>query len=647
MSSPEYLRYYDDTIVELANRGHEVVVGINMVRAGKPVRLDAIESLDPRVRSAGTVPSRADRWAPLARAVRGTMDFVRYLHPDLADASALRGRVKRQALPWPLARLDRTRALTAAGVARRMNRLARIERAIPVSADVAAFLKAQQPDLVLVSPLIEPVSEQVDIVRAAQALGIRVATLIASWDNLTNKGDIRTPTARIFVWNERQKREAVDLHRVDPASVEVTGSQVFDRWFGRQPSMDREAFCRQVGLPDTGPFVLFTGSSIFIARAEHEMPFVRRWIEALRASADPAVRNLRVLVRPHPYNGKAWTPEIFDDMPNVAVWPRGGYDPIDQKNREGFFDSMFYAEAVVGINTSAMIESAIVGRPVLSIEAEEFAATQGGTLHFKHLLPENGGFLRVASTIDEHVSQLAAILRDPESARAELRRFVGSFIRPFGIDQPVTPRLAAAIEAFGRAPALAPTKRTLSDRLMALALTPLALTAGWFPPEAERKRGPERKVKDLAWKMRKGSRGAVRRLVPRILVIPPLLALGLTLGYAGLDLAGGAPIDEPRPLNVAEAAAMAKSGEVLRFLRQGQDPAAAYPVRADVVSGEAMRLTAFQAAVWSRRGQMVSLLDREGLLTAARRSEMACLAGEMEAAEIAAYFAADTLEPCR
>ena len=46
----------------------------------------------------------------------------------------------------------------------------------------------------------------------------------------------------------------------------------FDRWFDRQPSLDRRAFCRQVGLPSDAPFVLFTGSSIFIARADVEIP---------------------------------------------------------------------------------------------------------------------------------------------------------------------------------------------------------------------------------------------------------------------------------------------------------------------------------------------------------------------------------------
>ena len=486
LSSPEYLRFYDDTIALLARRGQQVTVAVSAVRDGKPVGLDAIAAIDPRVVLAGVMPERGDRWTALARAVRGCMDFVRYLHPRLAHASALRARIVRKALPWVLQPLDRIRALDAGTVQAIMRRLARVERAIPVSGRLTEWLRAQAPDVLLVSPLVEMASDQVDLVRAAHALGIRTGTLVASWDNLTNKGDLRVATDRVFVWNEAQKREAVELHRVDPGRVVTTGAQPFDRWFERRPSRTREAFCRDVGLPDDRPFVLYTGSSIFIARAEFEMPFVRRWVDALRAYSDPLVRDLGILVRPHPYNGQMWEPERFDGLPGLSVWPRGGFDPIDERSRTAFFDSMYFAEAVVGINTSAMIESAIVGRPVLSITPPEFAGSQGSTLHFHHLLPENGGFVRTATTLADHLGQLAMLLRDREAARAELARFVGSFIRPHGIDRPAAPILADAVEQLAAIPAPAPFVRHGSDRALAAALLPLTLVARWFPPEGSR-----------------------------------------------------------------------------------------------------------------------------------------------------------------
>lgn len=121
-------------------------------------------------------------------------------------------------------------------------------------------------------------------------------------------------------------------------------------------------------------------------------------------------------------------------------------DPVDEEDRTDYFDSIFHSAAVVGINTSAMIESAIQGKPVLSVTPQDFSDTQGGTLHFGHLVSENGGFLRIARNLDVHVSQLADVLAGPEAVRAEIDRFVSSFVRPQGLDRPSTPRLADGID---------------------------------------------------------------------------------------------------------------------------------------------------------------------------------------------------------
>jgi hypothetical protein len=474
IASPEYLRFYDATIAELATRGHDVVVAVNALPEGKPVRPEKIERLHPRAVFGGVLPQSDGRWAGLARGVRGTMDFVRYLHPRLARASVLRARMKRQALPWALQWLDRVPSLPPVVWTFVMNGLASIERALPVPRLIEQYVGAHDPDLVVVSPLVEAVSDQVDLVKAAQARGTRVAIAVASWDNLTNKGDLRVPADLILVWNEVQKREAIEFHRVRPEAVAVTGSQAFDRWFDRAPSRSREMFCRSVGLPAGEPYVLYVGSSIFISRAEAEMPFVRRWIEQLRASSSPAVRRLAVLVRPHPYNGRAWDPDALSDLERVAVWPQGGYDPVDENNRAGFFDSIYHSEAVVGINTSAMIEAAIVGRPVLSIAVPEFAATQDGTVHFHYLLPENGGFLRVGASLEEHVRQLDAVLAQPQATRDELARFVASFVRPHGIDRACTPIVVETLERHAASPPPAPARvsaAAFATRMMAWPLT--------------------------------------------------------------------------------------------------------------------------------------------------------------------------------
>jgi hypothetical protein len=52
----------------------------------------------------------------------------------------------------------------------------------------------------------------------------------------------------------------------------------------------------------------------------------------------------------------------------------------------------------------------------------------------------------VAKSLPEHAAQLVDTLANPDVGREACARFVGSFIRPHGIDVPATPVLADALE---------------------------------------------------------------------------------------------------------------------------------------------------------------------------------------------------------
>jgi hypothetical protein len=116
---------------------------------------------------------------------------------------------------------------------------------------------------------------------------------------------------------------------------------------------------------------------------------------------------------------------------------------------QALYDSLVHSAAVVGLNTSALIEAGIVGRPVYTIQTADFAGGQEQTLHFHYLLAENGGLVEQSSTIEEHIRQLAAGLAHPAAADERNRRFVESFVRPRGIDRPVAPIVVEEIEKVG------------------------------------------------------------------------------------------------------------------------------------------------------------------------------------------------------
>jgi hypothetical protein len=132
---------------------------------------------------------------------------------------------------------------------------------------------------------------------------------------------------------------------------------------------------------------------------------------------------------------------------SFAVWPRSPVTLGDRGSRADFFDSVHHSCAVVGINTTAMVESAIVGRPVLSLVTPKFSRGQEGTLHFRQISAETGGIVRVARSIEEHAAQLAEAVDPSADGAAELRAFAERFVRPHGLDRPVAPLVVAAIDS--------------------------------------------------------------------------------------------------------------------------------------------------------------------------------------------------------
>jgi hypothetical protein len=254
-----------------------------------------------------------------------------------------------------------------------------------------------------------------------------------------------------------------------PDRVTATGAGLFDTWFDHRPSGSRDDFVRAMGLDPERPYVLFLGSSPFVTNhSDDEVRFVARWIEALRASPDERVRGASVVVRPHPV-GKGWRDADLTRFENAVVWPRHPERPVSAAEHDTFYDSLAHSAAVVGINTTAMIEAAVIGKSVLTVLAPEFG--QGSTLHFHYLLEENGGFLHVASSLDEHAEQLGRVLEDRAEDAEQRRRFVESFVRPHGLDRPATPIFADAVEQLASARVAATGRTGLLRPLLAIEAT--------------------------------------------------------------------------------------------------------------------------------------------------------------------------------
>jgi putative glycosyltransferase (TIGR04372 family) len=518
-----FIRNYEPTLRLLAERGHLIHIEHLEDRPGKGETAFAERLL--RTCAGVTISRGAEyergHWPAFARSVRVLLDYIRYFDSRYEHASILRARAL-NLLPrspqWLFRRLgDR-------GVRRTMAALRRIELAIPASRSARALVEELRPDLVLVTPLVDFASRQVDYLKAARSVGIPTGLCVASWDNLTNKGDMRIVPDRVFVWNDAQKEEAVAFHGVPASNVVVTGAQLFDHWFGWSPRRSREEFCRAAGLDPDRPFVVFLGSTQGVA--PNEVLFVERWLRSLREAQDANLARLGVLIRPHPASAKRYLSLDLSHLDGVTVWPPLADDRSDyyaDPGKNDFFESLYYSAAAVGVNTSALIEAAIVGRTVCTLRMHGLEHAQDGTLHFAHLADQQNGILRVAHDMDGHLRDLAEVVSDRADGADEARTsaFVRHFVRPHGLDKAAAPILAEEIEV---AAGLEVERQSMTsvDRVLRALLYPLSVLVAAFS------RGPEDRDVPLWVRLARPFVAAWVRLTAIGLTMPPRVWWDLT-----------------------------------------------------------------------------------------------------------------------
>jgi hypothetical protein len=462
------LRHFESVLLALADRGHTVRVATHRrPEAAPPAALAG----HPRIAFITCPGRRGDQWAEPIHELRTLRDYLRYLDHRFKSATKLRDRALRTMVktvthedrahlvhrcPRCDARLvddevgQMLRGFGKSGVRNLSKLLALMEDTVPSARVIDDFLRGEQPDLLLVTPLVNLGSYQADFVKSAKSLGIPVVFPVFSWDNLSTKGLIHVQPDGVIVWNDRQRAEATEMHGIPPERVAVTGAPRFDEFFEMTPMTDRRVFCQTHDFDPEQPVITYLCSSEFVAGAEPE--FVSRWIGEVRQVKSLEACN--VLIRPHPRQQKPWKAFVPPAARVTVAWPQA------INSDQTLFDTVYHSAAVVGLNTSAQLEAAIVGRPVLTILAPEFSEGQHGTLHFSYLLKEHGGFVDVAPDFETHRQQLSAAVSgqyDP----AVIRGFVERFLRPRGLDVPATSHMVEAIEQF--APAALRERTALSE----------------------------------------------------------------------------------------------------------------------------------------------------------------------------------------
>ncbi len=421
-----FYRHVDGVVRELLAQGHSVrlMFGEGGERK-KGVTDRSIQALlkDHAEVEIGTVPRRKGVWRRVLYISRLLLDYRLYVLPN-HPSPHMRTRWHHY-FPRTLRRLVTSRwgerTLSSTWLA---SLLRRVERIAPPDPQAVRLLRAEGADIILDLTNLVFNTPEVEILKAARALGIPSIISVASWDNLTTKGTFHIMPDRVFVWNHEIADEAVRLHGVPEERILITGAPTHDYLFRAQPAVSRVEFCGRLGIRPDQKYILYLCSSVQITGDETD--FVQEFTNELQKR--PETAGAVVVIRPYPMNAGIWQQVSIS---NAVVWPAQGEFPDIQESRQDYFHQLFFSEAVIGVNTTAMLEAAIADRPCITVLTEKYRATQFGRGHFAHLV--RGDFLEYANTFSEAAGLLANVLAGKDAKAENRRKFVAYFIRPNGM----------------------------------------------------------------------------------------------------------------------------------------------------------------------------------------------------------------------
>lgn len=393
--------------------------------------------------STGVAATRKDGWRRTAFGFREIRSYASYLNrQDQSEFYMKRweGYLNRH-LKWAVQHWNWVRSLVGSPFTESL--LRSFEQLIPPDREITTWLRHHQPDVLVTSPMNMRFDEEVEYVKAARKLRIPTVVPVYSWDNLTTKGLYQIIPDVVLAWNQAQCEEAVQIHHVPPERIVVTGAQRFDEWFEPQRyHLSRQDFCDRSGLDPQRPYILYLGSSANIAKDETWL--VKELADALKTSGIPELARIQVLARSHPANTINYDGIQAD---NLIVWPRGNRATDTDEVMQGFYNSLQYCMATVGLNTTGMIDAMINDRPGVTIMTDRYRRTQLEAVHFRQLLKADA--LEVAADIPECIALLRSISDGVDRKKQQRNQFVREYIRPRGLHNPAGDLVARAIEWAG------------------------------------------------------------------------------------------------------------------------------------------------------------------------------------------------------
>lgn len=241
--------------------------------------------------------------------------------------------------------------------------------------ELKSLIKSVKPDLVLI-PNGGLDSNAHEVLSICRRLNFKTMLLIDNWDNLCSKSRFPVEPDYIGVWGNQAKGHAINLHKIEPSRIFLTGTPRFDGYqiYKKNKSLVGEKYADLIKFP----YILFAGCwptfdeigaleilNLLVEKYKHLLP-----------------SNCKILYRPHPWgeNYDKLDELLEKNLPNIEIDPQMAKKSRsnDWRKRTDFQPDLDYypilldkCEFVVCPMSTILIEASIMNKKVLGLAYDD------------------------------------------------------------------------------------------------------------------------------------------------------------------------------------------------------------------------------------------------------------------------------------
>lgn len=296
----------------------------------------------------------------------------------------------------------------------------------------APLFEKYRPELVFVSHIFGRLDTR--LLAEARFWGVKTMGMVSNWDHF-DKYYLPFKADTLLAQSEQVKDFAERYQGYDPGQIKIVGHPHFDFIADKSYIWSRERVLKSLGWPEKAKYILYVSGSSYCIDEPDIIETLLGWMSKKKFGCD-----LRLVIRPY-LGGRAKDREFdeekynrFEEHPLAAFYRKEFW--ADTESSAHLLNIMRHADAVIAIYSTAMIEAAVLDRPLAGIgfdgyhrrplrkSINRFAMRE----HFKDVMRSGGVY--TAGNFEDLFSVLKSYLENPGFYAEGRERLRGRICRP-------------------------------------------------------------------------------------------------------------------------------------------------------------------------------------------------------------------------